>query len=122
MTGIMLQNKEGKLFDIRENKIYPSGSYKVFQARNKIAVPYKTGITINGVLLDGISFDTIGQENGKLYVTGEKEHYTTSLLYPDENLILLGTIMLTPGRTTLGLSTLDFLGKVKQLNYILSIY
>lgn len=122
MNGIMLQNKEGKFFDIKENKIFPSGSYKVFQTRNKIAVPYRTTITINGVVLDGISFDTVGQENGKLYLTGEKEKYTAALLYPDENLILLGTIMLTPGRSTLGLSTQDFLGKVKQLNYILSIY
>ena len=73
MTGIMLQNKEGKYFDIKENKVYPSGSYKVFQTRNKIAVPYRTTITINGVVLDGISFDTVCQENGKLYVTGEKE-------------------------------------------------
>ena len=122
MTGIMLQNKDGKLFDIKENKIYPSGSYKVFQTRNKIAVPYKTTITINGVVLDEISFDTVGQENGKLYVTGEKEKYKASDLYPDNTLILLGTLMLTPGRSTLGITAQDFLGKAKQQNYVLSIY
>ena len=122
MNGIMLQNKDGKLFDIRENKVYPSGSYKVFQTRNKIAVPYKTTITINGVVLDGISFDTVGQENGRLYVSGEKSKYTASDLYPDDTLILLGSLMLTPGRSTLGLTTQDFLGKNKQLNYVLSIY
>ena len=59
MTGIMLQNKEGKYFDIKENKVFPSGSYKIFQARNKIAVPYRTTITINGVVLDGISLEFI---------------------------------------------------------------
>lgn len=122
MTGIMLQNKEGKLFDIKESKVFPSGCYKVFQNRNKIAVPYKTTITINGVLLDGIAFDTVNQENGKLYVTGEKDKYMAEDLYPDDTLILLGTIMLTPGRSTLGITTLDFLGKSKQQNYILSIY
>ena len=53
----MLQNKDGKLFDIRENKVYPSGLYKVFQTRNKIAAPYKTTVTINGVVVDEISFD-----------------------------------------------------------------
>ncbi|MBO4629018.1 MAG: M23 family metallopeptidase [Treponema sp.] len=122
MTGIMLQNKEGKYFDIKENKVFPSGSYKIFQARNKIAVPYRTTITINGVVLDGISFDTVCQENGKLYVTGEKEKYKAADLYPDDTLILLGTLMLTPGRSTLGITAQDFLGKVKQQNYILSIY
>ena len=35
MTGIMIQNKDGKLFDIRENKIYPSGLYKVFLPHTK---------------------------------------------------------------------------------------
>ena len=122
MTGIMVQNKDGKLFDIKENKIYPAGSYKVFQTRNKIAVPYKTTITINGVVFDEISFDTVGQENGRLYVTGEKEKYKASDLYPDNSLILLGTLMLTPGRSTLGITAQDFLGKTKQQNYVLSIY
>ena len=122
MTGIMLQNKEGKYFDLKENRVFPSGSYKVFQTRNKVAVPYRTSITINGVVLDGIAFDTVGQENGKLYVIGEKEKYTVQDLYPDDTLILLGTLMLAPGRSTLGLSIQNFLGKTKHLDYILSIY
>ena len=122
MNGIMLQNKEGKFFDIRENRVFPSGQYKVFQTRNKIAVPYRTTITINGVVLDGIAFDTVGQENGKLYVIGEKEKYLASDLYPDDTLILLGTLMLAPGRSTLGLTIQNFLGKSKQADYVLSIY
>ena len=122
MTGIMVQNKDGKLFDIKENKIFPSGSYKIFQTRNKIAVPYRITVTINGVVLDEISFDTVNAENGKLYVTGEKEKYKAADLYPDDTLILLGTLMLTPGRSTLGITAQDFLGKAKQQNYILSIY
>ncbi|MBO4639114.1 MAG: M23 family metallopeptidase [Treponema sp.] len=121
LTGIMLQNKDGKLFDIRENKIYPSGLYKVFQTRNKIVAPYKTTVTINGVVVDEIAFDTIGQENGKLYLTGKKK-YTSEELYPDDTLLLLGEMMLTPGRSTLGLTAQNFLGKIKQQSYIISIY
>ena len=121
LNGIMLQNKDGKLFDIRETKVYTSGSYKVYQTRNKVASPYKTSITINGVVVDEISFDTIGQENGKLYILG-KEKYNSKDLYPDDTLILLGEIMLTPGRPTLGITVQNFLGKVKQQNYIISIY
>ena len=85
-------------------------------------MPYRTSITINGVVLDGIAFDTVGQENGKLYVIGEKEKYTVQDLYPDDTLILLGTLMLAPGRSTLGLTIQNFLGKTKHLDYILSIY
>ncbi len=121
LTGIMLQNKDGKFFDIRENKIYPSGLYKVFQTRNEIAAPYKTTVTINGVVVDEIAFDTIGQENGKLYLIGKKK-YNSEDLYPDKNLLLLGEMMLTPGRSTLGLTAQNFLGKIKQLSYVISIY
>ena len=121
LNGITIQNKEGKYFDLRESKIFPAGQYKVYQARNKIAAPYKTAVTINGVVIDEISFDMISQENGKLYVTGKKK-YTSSEIYPDDNLLLLGEAMLTPGRSTLGLAVVDFLGKTKQSNYILSIY
>ena len=121
LSGIMLQNKDGKLFDIKENKIYPSGLYKVFQARNKIAVPYKTTVTINGVVVDEIAFDTIGQENGKLYITG-KQKYKSVELYPDDDLLLLGEMTLTPGRSTLGLTAQNFLGGIKQQNYVISIY
>ena len=121
MTGIMLQNKDGKLFDIRENKVYPSGLYKVFQTRNKIAAPYKTTVTINGVVVDEISFDTVGQENGRLYIIGKKK-YDSQDLYPDENLLLLGEMMFTPGRSTLGLAAQNFLGKIKQQSYVISIY
>ena len=122
INGIMLKNKDGKFFDIKENKVFPAGSYNVYQTRNKIAVPYKTTTTINGVVLDEISFDTVSQKNGKLYVNGAKEKYTNTDLYPDDTLILIGTLMLTPGRSTLGITAQDFLGKIKQQNYILSIY
>ena len=123
ITGVMLENKEGKLFDIRESKTYSSGLYKIYQIRNKIAVPYKTTITMNGVVVDEIAFDTIGQENGKLYITGEKKNkYNAQELYPDDTLILLGEAMLTPGRSTLGLTVQSFLGKVKQQSYVIAIY
>ena len=122
LNGVMLQNKDGKFFDIKDVKVYPSGLYKVYQTRNKIAVPYKTTITINGIVIDEISFDTVGQENGKLYITGTKKKYNTQDLYPADSLILLGEMMLTPGRATVGLTTQNFLGKIKHQDYIISIY
>lgn len=121
LNGIMLQNKDGKFFDIREVKTYPAGLYKVYQARNDIASPYKTTVTINGVVLDEIAFDTITQEDGKLYLLGKRK-YDSKEIYPNDRLLLLGEIMLTSGRSTLGLTVQSFLGKIKQQNYIISIY
>ena len=124
LTGVILKNKEGTVYDLRENKIFPSGSYKIYHTRNKIAVPYKITATLNGVVRDEIAFDTVGMQNGKLYVTGKNgdKLYTASEIYPDDNTILCGDIMLTPGKFTLAIEIEDFLGKISQVSYILSIY
>ncbi|MBO4534242.1 MAG: M23 family metallopeptidase [Treponema sp.] len=121
-TGVVLQNKSGTLYDLRESKVFPAGTYKVYHTRNKTTVPYKISCTINGVIEDEIFFDTITLQNGKLYISGKDKHYNSDILYPDENLILTGEITLTPGKSTLGLTSESFLGKQKQLNYQLSIY
>lgn len=120
LTNIVLQNKNGDFFNIKEQKTFPSGLYRVYQSRNKTAVPYKTTVTINGVIVDQISYDTISQENGKTYVVGKKKYISTDI-YPDEELLLLGETMLTPGKSTLGLSVDNFLGKQKQITYSITI-
>ena len=56
------------------------------------------------------------QENNKLCIIGKKK-YTDADIYPNDELQLLGEVMFTPGRATLGLSISDVLGNVKQLNY-----
>lgn len=122
LSGIMLQNKEGKFFDIKETKIFPSGTYKIYHTRNKTIVPYKTTCTINGVIIDEICFDTINMLNGRLYIDGSTKQYTADILYPDQNLILTGEVMFPSGQSTLGITVENYLGKTKQISYILSIY
>lgn len=121
LSGIVLQNKEGTFYDLKEHKVFPSGAYKVYHTRNKIASPYKITTSINGVIVDEIFFDTISMQNGKLYVSGKKQ-YNSKDIFPDENLILSGELMLTSGKSTLTLAVENFLGKEKQVNYTLSIY
>ena len=62
------------------------------------------------------SYDMITQENNKLCIIGKKK-YTAADVFPNENLQLLGEVMFTPGRATLGLSISDILGNIKHLNY-----
>lgn len=116
LTGIFIENKNHDLYDINVYKTFPAGLYRVYQKRNSIAVPYKTGIYINGVVVDQLSYDIIIQENGKLCINGKKK-YTSSDVYPNETLQLLGETMFTPGRVTLGLSENDILNNIKQVNY-----
>ena len=120
LSGIVIQSKNKDFYDINTYKTFNSGLYKVYFKRNTIAAPYKTSISINGLIVDQISYDTITQENNKLCIIGKKK-YTSNDVFPEENLQLIGEAMFTPGRATLGLVITDFLGNVKQLNYSIII-
>ncbi|MBR5401768.1 MAG: M23 family metallopeptidase [Treponema sp.] len=121
LSGLILRNKDGAFFDLRESRVFPSGSYRIYHTRNQIAVPYKMTATINGVVVDELSFDTIGMQGGKLYISGKKQ-YTAQDIYPREDLILCGDFMLTPGKSTLAINTENILGKTRQVSYVISIY
>ena len=116
LTGIIIVSKNDDYYDINTYKTYNSGLNKVYFKRNPIASPYKTSVSINGVIVDQLSYDMITQENNKLCIIGKKK-YTDSDIFPNNDLQLLGEVMFTPGRATLGLSISDMLGNVKQLNY-----
>ena len=116
LSGIMIVSKNNDFYDINFYKTFSSGLYKVYFKRNPIASPYKTSVSINGVIVDQLSYDMITQENNKLCIIGKKK-YTAADVFPNENLQLLGEVMFTPGRATLGLTISDMLGNVKQLNY-----
>lgn len=116
LTGIVVVSRNNDYYDINLYKTYSSGLYKIYFKRNPIAAPYKTSVSINGVVVDQLSYDMVTQENNKLCIIGKKK-YTAADVFPDNELQLLGEVMFTPGRATLGLSISDILGNVKQLNY-----
>ena len=116
LSGIMIGSKNNDFYDINVYKTFNSGLYKVYFKRNPIAAPYKTSVSINGVIVDQLSYDMITQENNKLCIIGKKK-YTAADVFPNGDLQLLGEVMFTPGRATLGLSISDILGNIKHLNY-----
>lgn len=120
ISDVTVQNKNGEFFKINENKVLESGTYKIYERRNPVACPYKTKVTINGVEVDSITFDTIHEDNSKIYINGKKK-YLSSTVYPDNELQLLGEVVLTPGRINLGLQVENFLGDRKNMNYFLTI-
>ena len=121
LTGIVIQNKNGEQYEISSHKTFGAGMYKIYCKKNEIVFPFKTSVSVNGILLDQISYDTIIQENSKLYVIGKKK-YSSEDIFPSENLQLLGEAMLTSGRATLTLTMEDNLGNQKQVNYNISVY
>ena len=121
LEGIVLESKSGTKVNLTYQRTIKSGLYKIYQKRNPVACPYKSTVAINGVVVDQISYDTINHENNRLYVSGKKK-YTSSDIYPDGELQLLGETMFTAGKSTLGLTLNDFLGKGVQQNYIITVY
>lgn len=120
LSGIYIENKNNVFYDMNAYKTFSSGLYRVYQKKNVVAVPYKTSVSINGVIVDQINYDTIIQENNKICITGKKK-YTSSDVYPKENFHLLGEAMFTPGKITLGLSEQDMLGNYKNLVYNITV-
>lgn len=118
---IYIQNKQGELFNINEKKSFESGIYRIYQKRNIIACPYKTMISINGVEIDKISYDTMMEENNRNYVNGKKI-YTSNDIYPKDDLFLLGEAMFTPGKSTLGIGIEDYLGNQRKTSYNITVY
>lgn len=121
ISGLKLRNKNGIFFDATEVKYLASGVYKIYAKRNEIAVPFKTNILINGVLEDAISFDSISQENNKIFVSGKKK-YSSEDVYPNNNLILLGEVTLTPGKSAIVVSINNVKEVVKTNTYNITIY
>ena len=121
LEGIVLESKSGAKVNLAYQRTIKSGLYRIYQKRNPVACPYKTTVAINGVVVDQISYDTINHENNRLFVSGKKK-YTSTDIYPDEDLQLLGETMFTAGKSTLGLFVNDFLGKGVQQNYIITVY
>ena len=121
LTGISLQNKFGKIYELDTQKNIPAGFYKVFRKRQSKAVPYKTSVLVNGAESERLSFDTLKQEENQLAVESQS-YYIASELYPDDDKMLMGEIYLPHGKDTISLIITDFSGSEKSRIYNVTVY
>jgi len=121
LTEITFKNKNNDYFSLHDVRTYQSGLYKIYRKRNPIAAPYKTNILINGIQYDEIVYDTIVEENNRICVNGKRK-YTREDVYPNNNLQLVGEVMLSPGKSRIDITVTDFLNKQKQISYNISVY
>lgn len=118
---IYLRGKNGRQYNVMNQNILPSGIYKVYKKRQAVAVPYRTRVAINGTVVDQISYDLLRQDDNQICVSGRK-NYSKSILYPNNDLQLLGEATLTPGKNALQLTITDILGKEVNATYLLTIH
>lgn len=118
---VILQSKNGKQFKVAAQNVIPTGIYRIYRKRQQIATPYRTRAAINGTVVDQISYDVLTQNDLQLCAMGKK-NYPKSVLYPDEELQLIGEASLTPGKNSLQLTLADILGKESHAIYVLNVY
>lgn len=118
---IYLQDKNGRNFNIQAQNVLPKGIYKIYKKRQSSAVPYRTRVAINGATEDNLSYDLLRQDDGQICVSGKK-NYPKNILYPNNDLMLLGEANLPKGKIALQLTLFDILGKETPATYLLSVY
>ncbi len=118
---IYLQDKNGRNFNIQAQNVLPKGIYKIYKKRQSTAVPYRTRVAINGATEDNLSYDLLRQDDGQICVSGKK-NYPKNILYPNNDLMLLGEANLPKGKIALQLTLFDILGKETPATYLLSVY
>lgn len=119
IENVEIQDRNGKIFDVARERSVPSGVYKVYRKRQASAVPYKSRVSINGTVVDEISYDILRQSGNFLCVSG-KRNYPKSVLYPDIKTEFLGEALFSPGRNSLHLTLSDFSGKEVSSTYTIA--
>lgn len=113
-------NRDEKLISLSKVKSIPAGSYSLYHTRQEVAVPFKTSVLINGVVVENITYDTLNENNGELCVKGN-DYYPISMLYPDDKRQLLSKLYFTSGKNILTVNISDILGNVKTYSYTIDV-
>jgi len=121
-TEIIVENKDGKRFDLNNNRTFLSGNYKFYQKRNENLVPMKITLSLNGELSDEISFTEIYQKDNTVYVSGKNKKYTIQNLYPDSKLLLLGETRIAKGKSVITFENYNHNGDKRIANYAVNNY
>lgn len=111
-SGVTLIGKNEKKYELSSTKNIPYGTYKIYQKRLPVAVPYKTQIFLNGIMVDSIRFDILTAEENQICVQGNKK-YNKEVLYPDNTLMLIGEAIFPVGQTHLQIILKDINDKTE---------
>ncbi len=118
--SIFLTDKRGVVSELKNRRSIESGSYTVHRDASAGIMPYKTAVTINGVLVQSITYDALFLYEQELCIKG-KDVLPYSSIYSDNSLQLLADIHMNRGRTVITIQIFDILGNQKQISYTLDV-
>ncbi len=117
---LSVMNAQGKRYYMSKTRYLKAGEYYIYQQRDKTVVPYKTTISLNGVSVETISHDVLIQDGNNICVKG-KQKYSVKQVYPDDNSLLLGKVMLPHGKNIISITLFNILGKSTTRSYSLTV-
>jgi len=121
-SDIIVENKDGKRFELNANKSFLSGNYKFYQKRNEALAPMKTTISINGELTNELNFNEVFQKDNKIFISGTSKKYSHSEVYPDSKLLLIGEARIAKGKSVITFENTSNLDEKRMANYAVNIY
>lgn len=122
ISSITLESRNGTRHNLNLERNLPAGIYKVYRERQKVAVPYKTRVTINGTTADETSYDIMRQSENEVYLSARNQYSISTVYPPNSNMHFLGQVSLTPGRNILGIILTNILGEITQSSWNITAY
>lgn len=119
ITDVVCINKTGNNFNLATRKYLQMGSYSLY-ARIQ-GMPYKTQVTLNGSVVESLTYDIFSAEEGLVTLSGKKT-YNLADLHRYDGSLFLADIILPYGKNNITVSITDSRGIEKKLSYNVEIY
>lgn len=121
-TGtVILEDRRGNIYDLEKTDRIPSEAYRIYKVRQNSTVPFETSLSVNGVTIDTISYDSIRENEGRICVSGKNQYYT-DILYPDEERQFLASTTLFKGKNVFRVTLTDITGHTKTSTFTVEVY
>ena len=101
-----------------------AGVYKLYIDRQKSGMTYQTSVSINGALVETITYDVLIQNENRLCFTGKRNNvsYSYEDIYPDENRQFVAEVIFSKGVNTVTIDVRDIFGNEKSATYRVEVY
>ncbi len=99
----------------------PAGIYRLYLDKQDSNMTYRTIVSINGAVVETITYTILRQINGQLCFSGNNTYpYTT--IFPDKERQFLAEAIFSNGTNTVTITIQDIFGNQKQTTYTVVCY
>ncbi len=103
IVGAVMVNRNNESFPMYNGASFKAGAYTLYMQRPEIGMIHNSSVTLNGEIIETISYDTLAQVDENLIVVGNK-NYTYNEIYPNKGEMRLAEVLLSRGTNTIEVS------------------